>query len=92
MCCAAVVSGSGSGSVGTRSSLSASTRNFHNRGRRSEQVQVMQQLWAEPHVTYEGRWHRIEDAGINPRPASGRVPVWFGGHHERTLERIAKVG
>jgi probable F420-dependent oxidoreductase len=67
--------------------------NFHNRGRRSEeQVQVMQKLWAEPHVSFKGRWHTIEDAGINPRPASGKVPVWFGGHHERTLERIAKFG
>jgi probable F420-dependent oxidoreductase len=66
---------------------------FHNRGRRSEeQVQVMQALWAEPHVTHKGRWHMIDDAGINPRPKSGRVPVWFGGHHERTLERIAKFG
>src|SRR5579862_634188 len=60
--------------------------NFHNRGRRSEeQVQVMQALWAEPHVSFKGRWHTIEDAGINPRPAAGKVPVWFGGHHERTL-------
>ncbi|HWB50537.1 MAG TPA: LLM class F420-dependent oxidoreductase [Stellaceae bacterium] len=67
--------------------------NFRNRGRRSEeQVQVMQQLWAEPHVTFRGKWHTIEDAGINPRPAAGKVPVWFGGHHERTLERIAKWG
>jgi probable F420-dependent oxidoreductase len=67
--------------------------NFHNRGRRSEeQVQVMQALWAEPHVTFKGRWHTIEDAGINPRPASGTVPVWYGGHHDRTLERIAKFG
>ncbi|HEU0154749.1 MAG TPA: LLM class F420-dependent oxidoreductase [Stellaceae bacterium] len=67
--------------------------NFHNRGRRSaEQVEVMQALWASPHVNFKGKWHTIEDAGINPRPASGRVPVWFGGHHERTLERIAKWG
>jgi len=49
-------------------------------------------LWAEPHVTWKTRWHTIEDAGINPRPASGRVPVWFGGHHERTIARIAKFG
>ena len=56
--------------------------NFHNRGRRSEeQVQVMQKLWAAPHVAFKGRWHTIADAGINPRPASGKVPVWFGGHH-----------
>src|SRR5262249_44979841 len=67
--------------------------NFHNRGRRSEeQVQVMQKLWAEPHVSFKGRWHTIEDAGINPRPASGKVEVWYGGHHERTLPRIAQWG
>jgi probable F420-dependent oxidoreductase len=67
--------------------------NFHNRGRRSEeQVQVMQALWADPHVSFKGKYHTIEDAGINPRPKSGRVPVWFGGHHDRTLDRIAKWG
>ena len=31
--------------------------NFHNRGRRSEeQVQVMKALWADPYVTFEGKW------------------------------------
>src|SRR3984957_1560945 len=66
---------------------------FHTRGKRSaDQVRVMQALWAEPHVKYQGRWHTIDDAGINPRPATGRVPVWFGGHHEQTLKRIAKHG
>src|SRR5216683_1358589 len=66
---------------------------FHNRGRRSEeQVQVMQALWAEPHVAFKGKWHTIDDAGINPMPTSRKVPVWFGGHHERTLPRIAKWG
>ena len=67
--------------------------NFKNRGRRSEeQVQVMQALWAQPHVTFKGKYHTIDDAGINPRPASGRVPVWYGGHHDLTLPRIAKWG
>jgi probable F420-dependent oxidoreductase len=71
--------------------------NFHNRGRRSEeQVRVMQALWAEPHVTFVGEFHRIEDAGINPRPAPGpngsRVPIWFGGHAEATFRRAAKYG
>jgi probable F420-dependent oxidoreductase len=67
--------------------------NFHNRGRRSEeQAQVMKALWSEQYVTFKGKYHTIEDAGINPRPASGRVPVWYGGHHEKTLPRIAKWG
>jgi probable F420-dependent oxidoreductase len=67
--------------------------NFHNRGRRSEeQVEIMQALWAEPYATFKGRWHTIEDAGINPRPGSGRVPIWYGGHAEATLCRVVKWG
>ncbi|MDP6345175.1 MAG: LLM class F420-dependent oxidoreductase [Alphaproteobacteria bacterium] len=66
---------------------------FSNRGRRSEeQVQFLQALWAEPHVTFEGEWHRINDAGINPLPKRGRIPLWFGGHMDVTLRRAAKWG
>src|SRR6201993_2929009 len=67
--------------------------NFKNRGRRSEeQVRVMQALWAEPHVSFKGEFHQIDDAGINPRPVSGRVPIWFGGHAEATFRRAARYG
>ena len=67
--------------------------NFHNRGKRSEeQVQVMQALWADPYVTFEGKWHRLPDAGINPRPPQRKIPLWFGGHMDVTLQRIAKWG
>jgi probable F420-dependent oxidoreductase len=67
--------------------------NFHNRGRRSEeQVAVMRALWAEPHVTFKGKYHTIEDAGINPLPTGRRVPLWYGGHADLTLRRCAKWG
>lgn len=73
--------------------FTALNENFHNRGRRSEeQAQVMQALWAQPHVTFKGKYHTIDNAGINPRPAAGKVPLWYGGHHEHTLPRIAKWG
>ncbi len=66
---------------------------FHNRGRRSEeQVLVMQALWAEAHVKFEGKWHHVDDAGVNPLPVARRIPIWFGGHHDLTLKRIAKWG
>lgn len=66
---------------------------FHNRGRRSEeQVEVMRALWADPHVTFKGRWHTIDDAGVNPRPIHGGVPLWYGGHAEATLRRLVKWG
>jgi probable F420-dependent oxidoreductase len=71
----------------------ALNENFRDRGRRSEeQVRVMQALWAQPHVTFTGEFHRLEDVGINPRPASGRVPIWFGGDAEASFRRAAKYG
>lgn len=71
----------------------ALNENFSNRGRRSEeQVELMQALWSERHVTFKGQWHDVDDAGINPRPSSGRIPLWFGGHADVTLKRIAKWG
>ena len=66
---------------------------FKTRGKRSEeQVRYMQALWKEPHVTFKGEFHRLDDGGINPRPKSGRVPVWFGGHAEATFRRAAQYG
>jgi probable F420-dependent oxidoreductase len=66
---------------------------FHNRGRRSEeQAVVMKALWAEPHVTFKGKWHTIDDAGINPLPLRRAIPLWFGGHEDVTLRRIARHG
>lgn len=66
--------------------------NFHDRGRRQEeQIDVIRRLWAEDVVDYRGRWHRIDRAGINPRPP-GPIPVWFGGNHEAVIDRAARIG
>ena len=53
---------------------------------------MMQALWAEPHVTFTGKYHTIEDAGINPLPPSPQVPIWFGGHADADAERVVKRG
>src|SRR5213593_1547736 len=43
--------------------------NFQNRGRRSEeQIAVLRALWTQAVVSFEGRWHRITHAGLNPLP------------------------
>jgi probable F420-dependent oxidoreductase len=66
---------------------------FHNRGLRSEeQVRLLKLLWTRELVTFEGRWHKITDAGINPLPVQRPIPVWFGGGAEQVLQRIAKLG
>lgn len=66
---------------------------FSTRGRRmDEQLEVLQKLWAEPLVNFDGRWHHIPDAGLNPLPVHRKIPIWFGGHHENVLQRIVKYG
>jgi len=66
---------------------------FHTRGKRSsEQVRFMQALWSQPSVKFDGEFHKLDDGGINPRPKSGKVPVWFGGHADATFKRAAQYG
>ncbi|MBV9788474.1 MAG: LLM class F420-dependent oxidoreductase [Chloroflexi bacterium] len=66
---------------------------FGNRGARSEeQIEVLRKLWTEPVVTFKGRWHQIDAAGIKPLPVQRPIPIWIGGGAEKVLERTARIG
>jgi len=66
---------------------------FAGRGRRlAEQVDLLRRLWREPVLDYRGEFHRIDRAGLAPRPARGGIPVWFGGGAEAALARAAATG
>ncbi|MEA2646035.1 MAG: hypothetical protein QOE92_1118 [Chloroflexota bacterium] len=64
---------------------------FTNRGRRvEEQVELMRRLWAEPVVDFDGEFHSVPRAGLNPLPGR-RIPVWMGGSAEAAKRRIARI-
>lgn len=66
---------------------------FHTRGKRQEeQIEVLKRLWTQELVTFKGRWHDIPDAGLNPMPLQRPIPLWFGGHAEPVLRRLARLG
>ena len=66
---------------------------FHDRGRRvEEQVSLLRALWTQPLVTFRGRWHTVEDAGLNPLPVQRPIPLWFGGSAPEALRRMADLG
>jgi probable F420-dependent oxidoreductase len=66
---------------------------FATRGARSEeQIAVLRALWTQPTVTFNGRWHQIEDAGIKPLPVQRPIPIWIGGGAEATLQRAGRIG
>jgi alkanesulfonate monooxygenase SsuD/methylene tetrahydromethanopterin reductase-like flavin-dependent oxidoreductase (luciferase family) len=43
-------------------------------------------------VTFNGRWHHIDAAGINPLPVQRPIPIWLGGSSEAALRRVVKMG
>ena len=73
---------------------------FTNRGRRSEeQIDLLRALWTNEVVDFNGRWHTVRAAGINPLPAQRPIPVWFGAGgtagpapRDVVLRRIARMG
>ena len=66
--------------------------NFHDRGRRfEEQIMLLRELWQQPVVTFDGRYHQVSAAGINPLPVGRSIPIWIGGSAEAALERAARL-
>lgn len=65
---------------------------WEGRGARfDEQITLLRQLWTEPVVDVATSRHRIDRAGILPRPARS-IPLWFGGSSGIALRRAARVG
>jgi probable F420-dependent oxidoreductase len=71
----------------------ALNENFSNRGVRSvEQIKLMKELWQNESLTFSGKWHKINNAGINPLPINKSIPIWFGGYHENVFKRVGELG
>src|SRR3954452_15065335 len=65
---------------------------FRRRGKRQEQqIVLIRKLWEEPVLDYEDGDHRIDRAGILPRPKR-QIPIWFGGFSEAAYDRAARIG
>jgi probable F420-dependent oxidoreductase len=70
----------------------ALNESFSNRGKRiEEQIMLMRAFFTQRSVSFHGRWHTVEEAGINPLPVQRPVPIWLGGSSEATLRRVAAL-
>jgi alkanesulfonate monooxygenase SsuD/methylene tetrahydromethanopterin reductase-like flavin-dependent oxidoreductase (luciferase family) len=43
-------------------------------------------------VSYQGQYHTIPEAGLNPLPVRRSIPVWLGGSADALLRRVARIG
>jgi probable F420-dependent oxidoreductase len=66
--------------------------NWRTRARRfEEQIQLMRRLWTERVVTFEGKYDRIVEAGLNPLPVQRPIPIWIGASAEPAIKRAAEL-
>ena len=72
---------------------------FHTRGQRcDEQIAVLRALWTQEVVHFQGRWHTISHAGLNPLPVQRPIPIWIGAGNganpllpDAALRRIGRL-
>jgi probable F420-dependent oxidoreductase len=66
---------------------------FARRGAWSDEaIRVMRACWTQDRVSFKGEFFSFEGLGCRPRPSSGTIPIWIGGHTERALQRVATLG
>ncbi len=66
---------------------------FHTRGRRcDEQIKLLKALWSEEEVDFEGEFHRVSGAGLNPLPLQQPIPLWVGARPVPGKSVIRRIG
>lgn len=71
----------------------ATGRSSRDRGRRADEaLEIMQRLWTEESVSFEGEHYRYNGASISPRPVQQPLPCWIGGSSKAAIRRTARLG
>jgi probable F420-dependent oxidoreductase len=59
----------------------------------TEGIRLMQALWTEPEVHFDGRFWQLAGAAQEPKPVQRPAPpLWFGGSHPSALRRAVRLG
>jgi alkanesulfonate monooxygenase SsuD/methylene tetrahydromethanopterin reductase-like flavin-dependent oxidoreductase (luciferase family) len=67
-------------------------QSFESRGARiEEQVDLLRALWTDELVAFDGEFHSVPDAGINPLPEQRPIPLWMGGGAPPVLDRVGRT-
>ena len=77
----------------------ALNQDFSNRGRRyAEQIPLLRAFWTNDVVGFDGKYHKVDHAGVNPLPVQRPIPIWMGAGDranpvptDRVLRRVASL-
>lgn len=59
-------------------------------GRLIESIEVLNRLWTEENVSYDGEFYSLEDATISARPET-KPELWYGAHAPVAVRRAARI-
>ena len=67
---------------------------WEDRGERCDEfLTLMQKLWTEPVVTYQGKHIQVNACRMDPKPIQKpHIPIIVGGHSKRAMRRAAELG
>ena len=67
---------------------------FKARGKVSdEQLELLQKLWSEEHISFTGKFYNVADIAFSPKPyQKPRIPIWVGGEGKFAQRRAGKYG
>ncbi len=58
-----------------------------------EGLELMKRLWTEPFASFNGKYYKLRDAPLWPKPVQKpHPPIWFGGLSSSIMEATAKYG
>ena len=61
--------------------------------RTDEALQVLRSLWTEEETTFEGRYFRLNQVRLQPKPFREEgIPIYIGGRSDAALRRTARYG
>jgi len=61
--------------------------------RLAEGVELVRRLWSEERVTFEGKFNRVKDLSLSPKPVQQpHPPLWIGARTEKATRRVARIG
>ena len=57
-----------------------------------EGVELIQKVWTEDAVTFDGRFTQVKDLTLSPKPVQQPMPMWIGARAEKATRNAARLG
>ena len=62
------------------------------KGRIEESLEIFEKAWTGGAFSMEGKYYRVNNHSITPKPVQQPIPIWIGAFSEPAIKRAARIG